>query len=359
MQIEKRLIPFAQRSLKENRFIIAHESGNPRNTGSNALENEISFMTRNALNGGPFVSHWVGGGGKIVQIARAGKLQFGAGPKANPYAYAQVELCRTGNVLQFDKDYAAYIWLLRQLAKEAGIPLLLNKGNGIETQGIKTHHWITRNLGGTTHTDPDHYLHSFGISINQFRRDIEKENALLLSPALDSPYVYTVKAGDTLWQLAHANNLSVEKLKAENHLSTDLLKIGQRLQIPFAGHQNLTYKEWVKQIQRKTGAKEDGIFGPLTAQAVLRHLQKELHLSLTGCFDSTTEKAMPILKEGMVHPIIFSLQAFLVQQGFLEAGPADGQFGPRTKKAVKQFQVYQGLVPDGIAGPLTVKALFK
>ena len=81
-------------------------------------------MNKNKANA--FTSHWVGGGGKIVQVAPVGKLQYGCGPKGNPYSYAQVELARTNDKEQFKKDYAAYIWLLRELAKEAGIPVVLD-----------------------------------------------------------------------------------------------------------------------------------------------------------------------------------------------------------------------------------------
>jgi len=35
----------------------------------------------------------------------------------------------------------------------------------------------------------------------------------------------------------------------------------------------------------------------------------------------------------------------------------DGQFGPETEKAVKEFQKANGLVPDGIIGPKTLSAL--
>ena len=115
-------------------------------------------MNRNKANA--FTSHWVGGGGRIVQVAPVNKLQYGCGPRGNPYSYAQVELARTNDKEQFKKDYVAFIWLLRKLAKDARIPVILD-GTG---NGIKSHRWITNNLGGTTHVDPYSYLASMGIS---------------------------------------------------------------------------------------------------------------------------------------------------------------------------------------------------
>ncbi|ACA41221.1 Endolysin [Lysinibacillus sphaericus C3-41] len=149
------------------KYVIAHESGNSKNCGPNALENEIAYMNRNKANA--FTSHWVGGGGKIVQVAPVGKLQYGCGSKGNPLSYAQVELARTNDKGQFKKDYAAYIWLLRELAKEACIPVVLD-GTG---NGIKSHRWITDNLKGTTHRDPYSYLASMGITEEQFKLDIK------------------------------------------------------------------------------------------------------------------------------------------------------------------------------------------
>jgi len=165
--IEQRLMSgLPNKALTAVKYVIAHESGNINNTGPNALENEIVYMNRNKANA--FTSHWVGGGGRIVQIAPVGRLQYGCGPKGNPLSYAQVELARTADKEQFKKDYAAYIWLLRELAKEAGIPVVLD-GAG---NGIKSHRWITDNLKGTTHRDPYSYLASMGITEAQFKLHI-------------------------------------------------------------------------------------------------------------------------------------------------------------------------------------------
>lgn len=167
--IEKDIIPgLPNIPLKATKIVVAHESGNPNNTGKNALDNEISFMKRNWRNA--FVSHWVGGGGRIVQLAPTGRMQYGAGYYANQISYAHVELARTDDPEQFKKDYAAYVWLLRHLAKEAGIPITLDSSSD---KGIKTHKWVTNNLGGTTHVDPYGYLAKFGVSAEQFKKDIE------------------------------------------------------------------------------------------------------------------------------------------------------------------------------------------
>ena len=112
---------------------------------------------------------FVGSGGRIVQLATAGYESWGAGSIANPRSYAQIELSRTNDKAIFEKDYRAYIWLAKKLASEAGIPLLLD-GSG---KGIKTHNWVSENLGDTDHTDPIAYFASWGITAAKLKQDIE------------------------------------------------------------------------------------------------------------------------------------------------------------------------------------------
>ena len=50
------------------------------------------------------------------------------------------------------------------------------------------------------------------------------------------------------------------------------------------------------------------------------------------------------------------LQTRLTNLGY-DPGPIDGDFGPRTDAAARQFQVDHGLVADGIVGPMTWAAL--
>lgn len=51
------------------------------------------------------------------------------------------------------------------------------------------------------------------------------------------------------------------------------------------------------------------------------------------------------------------VQNLLVEQGYLNAGGADGVYGGGTERAILKFQQAQGFYPDGIAWPQTLKRL--
>ncbi|HVM07649.1 MAG TPA: peptidoglycan-binding protein [Acidimicrobiales bacterium] len=114
-------------------------------------------------------------------------------------------------------------------------------------------------------------------------------------------------------------------------------------------------------------ADEPGVFGTATASAV-RAFQDHRGLPLTGACDATTWEAlveagwrlgdrplyrtMPMLRGDDVA----DLQRRLGAIGF-DAGRVDGIFGPRTDRALTDFQRNYGLVADSICGPATVGAL--
>ena len=58
--------------------------------------------------------------------------------------------------------------------------------------------------------------------------------AATVSAPVVSGNSYAVKAGDSLWKIAKANNVSVAALKQANNLTSDALKLGQKLAIPAA-----------------------------------------------------------------------------------------------------------------------------
>ncbi len=56
------------------------------------------------------------------------------------------------------------------------------------------------------------------------------------------------------------------------------------------------------------------------------------------------------------NPQLAGLQVALARHA-LYSGPIDAELGPMTRAAVRSFQSHHGLVPDGIVGPLTRRAL--
>jgi cell wall-associated NlpC family hydrolase len=65
---------------------------------------------------------------------------------------------------------------------------------------------------------------------------------------------------------------------------------------------------------------------------------------------ATASSTVPLLKKGSRGQAVAAAQAKL-------GIPADGVFGPQTRRAVKAYQSAHGLVPDGVIGPLTANSL--
>lgn len=63
-----------------------------------------------------------------------------------------------------------------------------------------------------------------------------------------------------------------------------------------------------------------------------------------------------MIKKGDKGELVAELQTYLAQLGFAP-GTVDGDFGPKTERAVIEFQKLYKLAPDGIVGPLTIEAL--
>lgn len=109
--------------------------------------------------------------------------------------------------------------------------------------------------------------------------------------------------------------------------------------------------EPVRRLQSKLGVEADGRFGPATEKA-LKDWQTKQGLKADGIAGPDTFMAMGLyelilLKQGTHGETVKKLQAAL-------GVPADGQFGPGTEKAVREYQQKNGLAADGIAGPATL-----
>ena len=63
------------------------------------------------------------------------------------------------------------------------------------------------------------------------------------------------------------------------------------------------------------------------------------------------------LRRGARGDDVRQIQQQLVDQGYLKTGGVDGIFGPGLERAIMQFQLDQGLQPDGVAWPQTIQRL--
>ena len=63
------------------------------------------------------------------------------------------------------------------------------------------------------------------------------------------------------------------------------------------------------------------------------------------------------IRRGARSEEVYAIQQLLIEQGYLNAGGADGIFGGGTEKALMKYQQDRSLNPDGIAWPQTIKDL--
>lgn len=63
------------------------------------------------------------------------------------------------------------------------------------------------------------------------------------------------------------------------------------------------------------------------------------------------------ISEGNISNMVYTIQQLIDETGHCVPITVDGDFGPNTFNAVKCFQAFKNLAPDGIVGPLTWGAL--
>ncbi|MGE2833697.1 peptidoglycan-binding protein [Mycobacterium sp. SMC-4] len=96
----------------------------------------------------------------------------------------------------------------------------------------------------------------------------------------------------------------------------------------------------------------DGSFGPVTAQAV-RQFQGLQGIAVDGIVGPVTWSRLFItVRRSSRGEAVKGVQ---VRMNLRQAPPiaVDGDFGPLTEQAVREFQTAQGIVVDGIVGPMT------
>ena len=84
---------------------------------------------------------------------------------------------------------------------------------------------------------------------------------------------------------------------------------------------------------------------------------QENKVSITGSAVQNKE-AVPLPPQGSFKPANTDIQTALKNAGFY-TGNIDGKIGPKSKKAIEDFQSANGLKVDGKVGPKTWEALSK
>jgi hypothetical protein len=103
---------------------------------------------------------------------------------------------------------------------------------------------------------------------------------------------------------------------------------------------------------RGSGLKVDGIFGVVTEEAV-RRFQGKQGIAVDGIVGPVTWSRLFItVRRGSTGEAVKGVQ---VRMNLRQADPiaVDGDFGPLTEQAVREFQLSQAIEVDGIVGPIT------
>ena len=134
-----------------------------------------------------------------------------------------------------------------------------------------------------------------------------------------SPYVgatkeYVVKNGDTLGSVAYGNGITIRQLKELNGLSSDSLKIGQKLKIPA---EKVVKAEKAKSVEKKAA----------TAAAAPAVEKKTEEVAPAAPAAKETETAAPVAEEKVVEP---------AAPAAAEAAPAKAEAAASTTYVVQE-----------------------
>lgn len=118
----------------------------------------------------------------------------------------------------------------------------------------------------------------------------------------------------------------------------------------------------VRRFQARNGLFVDGVVGPKTAAALNNSgyreggpQEEEPSVEAGQEEDAPMLSGRPELKKGDKGNKVRTLQDLLSRAGF--AVTVDGEFGPKTDRAVRSYQRSRGLTVDGVVGPKTAAAL--
>lgn len=134
------------------------------------------------------------------------------------------------------------------------------------------------------------------------------------------------------------------------------------LPIEITGYFDENMSDVVKSFQSQFGLDADGIIGPKTWDKLIEIYKSIEPYILTGSGDFIKYPGY-LIKKGKKGEDVRLIQGWLNEihkkYQFIPKVSVDGIFGEKTKEAIMTFQRWQGLVADGIVGPLTWDKLYE
>ena len=231
---EARIGSLPKYSYKSGKYVgvVVHETANPNSN----IYGEINYMYGHYYNA--FVHAFVDGN-RIIQTAPADYLAWGAGPGGNPYFY-QVELVRAHSVDEFARSVNNDAYLTAYMLKRNGLkPILADNNGGRGT--VISHNAVSRYYGGSDHTDPYSYFSMWNYDMNKYFELVKKHYANLTGTSVSqgqdntqSPIktaTYKVQHGDTLYDIAKRSGTSINNIKKWSNLKSNVLYSGQVLRV--------------------------------------------------------------------------------------------------------------------------------
>ena len=112
-------------------------------------------------------------------------------------------------------------------------------------------------------------------------------------------------------------------------------------------------KQEVEELQPITMESLSTVGSPTQAAQDLRAPEAKI---LTTNAVAPAKEVLPLPPQGPYKPTNIEIQTALKNAGFY-SGSVDGKIGPKSKKAIEDFQSANGLKADGKVGPKTWEAL--
>lgn len=149
---------------------------------------------------------------------------------------------------------------------------------------------------------------------------------------------YIVKSGDSLYKIGRDYGVSVQALKDANHLSSDVINVGQTLNIP--GKSDATSSSQSHLTQRFTNAQKQLLDRLVTAEAQGQPFAAQVEVT-NVILNRIESSQFPNTLDGVIYQTYGSHYAFTpVENGTINQ-PATAQATKAVNEALTQHQPYQ------------------